>query len=139
MQQAIEKVNGNGYSFMKQNEEEDPKPQELLIKNAIFVRHEGALVKVKFADILWLKADGNYTTLVCRKGVFSIRNILKNFESELPTNDFMRIHKSYVVRIDEIESITTREVDVSGDLVPVGRTYYHALINGIQKLGIAGE
>jgi DNA-binding LytR/AlgR family response regulator len=142
MEQVVGKVNLNGYSAPKQKEEDKEKVstnQELLIKDAIFVRHEGSLVKVKFTDILWLKADGNYTTLVCRKGVFSIRNILKNFESELPSKDFMRIHKSYVVRIDEIESISSKEVDVSGDLVPVGRTYYHALINGIQKLGLSGE
>ncbi|MDG1275787.1 MAG: LytTR family DNA-binding domain-containing protein [Algoriphagus sp.] len=142
MEQLVGKININGYSTSKQKEEEKVKMsnnQELLIKDAIFVRHEGSLVKVKFKDILWLKADGNYTTLVCRKGVFSIRNILKNFESELPSKDFMRIHKSYVVRIDEIESISSKEVDVSGDLVPVGRTYYHVLINGIQKLGLTGE
>ena len=142
MEQIIGKVHLNGYSTSKQKEEEKGEVsncQELLIKDAIFVRHEGSLIKVKFVDILWLKADGNYTTLVCRKGVFSIRNILKNFESELPSKDFMRIHKSYVVRIDEIESISSKELNVSGDLVPVGRTYYHALINGIQKLGLTGE
>ncbi len=140
MPKVSEKTNGKDLSLAEeQGTRKEAKDQELLIKDAIFVRHEGALIKVKFADILWLKADGNYTTLVCRKGVFSIRNILKNFENELPTGDFMRIHKSYLVRIDEIESISSREVEVSGDLVPVGRTYYHTLINGIQKLGLAGE
>lgn len=106
----------------------------LLIPNAIFIRHAGALIKLKYEDILWLKGDGNYTTVVTRKNVYSVRNILKDFENTLPQNEFLRIHKSYMVRIDEIAEITIREVKVGGDLVPVGRTYYQSLIGGIQKI-----
>ena len=123
--------NGNGHSTNL----EDDLESELLIKDAIFVRSKGSLVKVKFEDILWMKGDGNYTTLVTRTSVYSLRNILKDFESVLPLDDFMRIHKSYIIQIAEIETINTKEVKVGIDLVPVGRTYYPLLINGIQKLG----
>lgn len=109
--------------------------ENLLIRDAVFLRHDGNLMKVKYDDILWLKGDGNYTTVVTRKSVFSVRNILKDFESVLPLDRFFRIHKSYIIQIAEIEAINTREVKVGTDLVPVGRTYYHDLINGIQKLG----
>jgi DNA-binding LytR/AlgR family response regulator len=141
MRELLSKVNSSSNVLQKSQVSEVKKVEnsELLIKDAIFVRYAGSLVKVKFTDILWLKADGNYTTLVSRKAVFSVRNILKNFEDELPAGDFMRIHKSYLVRIDEIESINTKDLKVAGDLVPVGRTYYQALINGIQKLGMSGD
>ncbi|EIM78556.1 two-component response transcriptional regulator [Nitritalea halalkaliphila LW7] len=126
------KSNGNGQDTLEKKE-----PQ-LLIKDALFVRNKGNLVKVKFVDILWMKGDGNYTTLVTRTGVFSLRNILKEFEAMLPERDFMRIHKSYIVRIDEIQTINPREVTVGEDVVPVGRTYYQGLLNGINKLGASG-
>ncbi|MCR9017493.1 LytR/AlgR family response regulator transcription factor [Aquiflexum gelatinilyticum] len=109
-----------------------------LIKDGIFIRNKGNLVKVKWTDILWLKGDGNYTTLVTRTQVFSLRNILKEFESVLPIQEFFRIHKSYIVRLDEIKSINPREVMIGNDSVPVGRTYFQDLINGIKKLGSAG-
>ncbi len=141
MQERVEtsKVKpSNSQSFqLKVNEESND--DTLLIKNAIFIRHAGSLVKVKYSDILWLKADGNYTTLFARKAVYSVRNILKNLEDILPAHEFMRIHKSYIVRIDEIESINSKDLKVAGDLIPVGRTYYHVLIDGIQKLGMAGD
>ena len=121
--------NGNGHKKVQQPEE------KLLIRDAVFVRHDGNLVKLKYDDILWLKGDGNYTTLVTRTSVFSVRNILKDFETVLPADRFMRIHKSYIVQVSEINTINTREVKVGTDLVPVGRTYYHDLLNGIQKLG----
>ncbi len=131
----LKKTNGNGKSE-KKNLLQDPK---LLVKDAVFVRHEGSLVKVKFDDILWLKGDGNYTTLITKKAVFSIRNILKDFESVLPTNQFLRIHKSYIVQVSEILSINTKEVMVGTDLVPVGRTFYHQLLSGIRKIGSLGD
>ncbi|MCH6235649.1 LytR/AlgR family response regulator transcription factor [Cognataquiflexum rubidum] len=112
--------------------------ESFLIKDGVFIRNKGNLVKVKWTDILWLKGDGNYTTLVTRTQVFSLRNILKEFESVLPNEEFFRIHKSYIVRLDEIKSINPREVVIGNDSVPVGRTYFQDLINGIKKLGSGG-
>jgi DNA-binding LytR/AlgR family response regulator len=112
--------------------------ESFLIKDGLFIRNKGNLVKVKWIDILWLKGDGNYSTLVTRTQVFSLRNILKEFESVLPVDEFFRIHKSYIVRLDEIISINPREVIIGNDTVPVGRTYFQDLINGIKKLGSSG-
>ena len=126
------KKNSNGAS---KHDAALEKESNLLIRDAIFVRHDGSLVKVKFQDVLWLKGDGNYTTLVARDFVISVRNILKDFEEALPQKEFMRIHKSYIVRLDELISINPREVKVGEDLVPVGRSYYQNLIDGIKKLG----
>jgi len=131
----LKKTNGNGKSD-KKILFQDPK---LLVKDAVFVRHEGSLVKVKFDDVLWLKGDGNYTTLITKTAVFSVRNILKDFEAVLPPNQFLRIHKSYIVQVSEILSINTKEVKVGNDLVPVGRTFYHQLLSGIRKLGSLGD
>ncbi|WP_040400608.1 LytR/AlgR family response regulator transcription factor [Cecembia lonarensis] len=124
------KSNGNSNGNGTLNHE-----SKLLIKDALFVRNKGNLVKVKFKDIIWMKGDGNYTTLVTRDNVYSLRNILKEFETVLPQDDFIRIHKSYIVRLDEITTINPREVTVGKDTVPVGRTYFQNLINGINKLG----
>ncbi len=128
-----EKSNGNS------NANRTLKDNPLLIDDALFVRHKGSLVKVKFSDIMWLKGDGNYTTLVTRDNVYSLRNILKEFESVLPELDFIRIHKSYIIRLNEVLTINPREVIVGKDTVPVGRTYYQNLLNGIIKLGSGGN
>ena len=123
--------NNNGNGTLKDN--------NLLIKDALFVRNKGNLVKVKFSDIMWMIGDGNYTTLVTLDNVYSLRNILKEFETVLPEMDFIRIHKSYIVRLEEIMTINPREVTVGKDTVPVGRTYYQNLLNGINKLGSGGN
>jgi len=129
------KINGMG---APENEIENKNNETLLIKDSLFVRDKGSLARVKFSDILWLKGDGNYTTLVTRNKVYSLRNILKEFESVLPEEDFLRIHKSYIVKVDEINTISPKEVTIVDEKVPVGRTYYQKLINGIYKLGSGG-
>jgi DNA-binding LytR/AlgR family response regulator len=85
-----------------------------------------------------LKGDGNYTTLVTSSRSYSLRNILKDFEEVLPSKYFLRIHKSFIVNIHEINTISSKEVTVGQEKVPVGRTYYPILINSIQKLGSSG-
>ncbi|WP_375586446.1 LytR/AlgR family response regulator transcription factor [Cyclobacterium xiamenense] len=112
--------------------------KEILIKDAIFIRDKGCLTKVAYSDIVYLKGDGNYTTLITKEKSFSLRNILKEFEEMLPTRLFLRIHKSYIVNLNDIKTISPKEVTVLKDKVPVGRTYYQTLINGIQKLGSNG-
>jgi len=129
------KIEGNG---TPESNNANKSNETLLIKDALFVRDKGSLARVRFADILWLKGDGNYTTLVTRNKVYSLRNILKEFESVLPEEDFIRIHKSYIVRVDEINTISPKEVTIVDEKVPVGRTYYQKLINGIYKLGSGG-
>ena len=137
MKELLEVIKINGMGTGDQNSSfQDSK---LLVKDAVFVRYEGSLVKVKFDDILCLKGDGNYTTLITKKSVFSVRNILKDFEAVLPATQFLRIHKSYIVQVSEILSITTKEVKVGDDFVPVGRTFYQQLIGGIKKLGPLGD
>ncbi|MDA1269559.1 MAG: LytTR family DNA-binding domain-containing protein [Bacteroidetes bacterium] len=131
----LKKTNGIG-KVVNENLFQNPK---LLIEDAVFVRHEGSLVKVRFEDILWLKGDGNYTTIIAKKAVFSVRNILKDFEYVLPENQFLRIHKSYIVQVSEILSISNKEVKVGNDLLPIGRTFYHQLLSGIKKLGSIGD
>ncbi|MFC3414109.1 LytR/AlgR family response regulator transcription factor [Algoriphagus hitonicola] len=134
MNELIESArrNGNG---MAEKPISLQKPSDLLIRDSIFVRHDGSLVKVKYQEILWLKGNGNYTTLVTKDFELSIRNILKEFEEALPNHEFMRIHKSYIVRLEEILAINTRELRVGDEFIPIGRTYYQKLIEGIQKLG----
>lgn len=128
------KKNRNGHHGKDAIEQTKP----LLISNGLFIRHKGNLIKIKWSDILWLKGDGNYTTMVTRQQVYSLRNILKEFESILPEKEFFRIHKSYIVRLDEIISINPREILVGTDTVPVGRSYFQELLQGIKKLGTNG-
>ncbi|GAA4357904.1 hypothetical protein GCM10023185_22940 [Hymenobacter saemangeumensis] len=103
---------------------------------SLFVRDHKQLVKVAFADLCWLEADGNYTTLHTRSGQrYTAVASLKQVEEHLPPADFLRIHKSYLVALAHITAVDGQAVTVAGQSVPVGRTYQSALMSRLNLLG----
>ncbi|MEX2511664.1 MAG: LytTR family DNA-binding domain-containing protein [Cyclobacteriaceae bacterium] len=133
------KIKDNGIeNFSNGGGGEVERINNILIKDAIFIRDKGCLKKIHFSNIIYLKGDGNYTNLLTRDRAYSLRNILKEFEDLLPDDLFIRIHKSFIVNLNEINTISPKEITVLNEKVPVGRTYYQHLINGIQKLGNNG-
>jgi len=59
---------------------------------------------------------------------------MKALEEKLPANEFIRVHRSFIVRKDKIESITEDEIIIGNKKIPVGRTYKKELANKIKLL-----
>lgn len=94
----------------------------------LFIRDKGGLLKIKFSDILYLEADGNYTTIHLATNKYTLRSTLKNAEDQLPTDRFFRIHKSYIINLQEITKIDSSAVVVGKSLLPIGRVYQEPLM-----------
>jgi len=94
----------------------------------LFIRDKGGLLKIKFSDILFLEADGNYTTIHLAANKYTLRSTLKNAEEQLPTDRFFRIHKSYIINLQEITKIDSSAVVVGKSLLPIGRVYQEPLM-----------
>jgi DNA-binding LytR/AlgR family response regulator len=102
---------------------------------SLFVRDRKQLVRVDFADLCWLEADGNYTTLRTRSGVrYTAVAALKQVEERLPATEFLRIHKSYIVALCQITALDGQAVTVAGQSIPVGRAYQPALLGRLNLL-----
>lgn len=98
------------------------------INDHLFIRDKGGLLKIKFSDILYLEADGNYTTIHLAANKYTLRSTLKNAEDQLPTDRFFRIHKSYIINLQEITKIDSSAVVVGKNLLPIGRVYQEPLM-----------
>lgn len=94
----------------------------------LFIRDKGGLLKVRFSDILFLEADGNYTTIQLANAKYTLRSTLKNAEEQLPTERFFRIHKSYIINLQEITKIDSSIVVVGKTPLPIGRAYQELLM-----------
>ncbi|MCU0458574.1 MAG: response regulator [Bacteroidales bacterium] len=98
-------------------------PNEVL-NDCIFIRKDYLLVKIKFNDLLWIKAEGNYLELFCNSGKkHLIRSTLKDFLNKLPGSVFLQIHKSYVVNIKHIEAIEYSHIIIGNEKLPIGRLF----------------
>ena len=94
-----------------------------------FVNVDYSLVKVLFADIVWIEGSGDYVKIHLKSTPkpLLVRTSAKTLESELPADKFLRIHKSYIVAVASITAIRKNSVFI-GDLeLPVGETYRDTL------------
>jgi two-component system, LytTR family, response regulator len=106
------------------------KEDEMVFKgNFIFVKSDAVLVKLDIRDILWVEALADYVAIVTPNKKHVCHSTMKAIESKLPSNQFARIHRSYIVRLDRIDAIEDNSVSVEGKLIPVGGTYRDGLMN----------
>ncbi len=94
-----------------------------------FVNADYSLVKVMFADIIWIEGSGDYVKIHLKSAPkpLLVRTSAKTLESELPVEKFLRIHKSYIIAVASITAIRKNSVFISELELPVGETYRDAL------------
>lgn len=94
-----------------------------------FVNSDYSLVKVVFADIVWIEGSGDYQKIHLKSAArpLLVRTNAKTLESELPGDKFLRIHKSYIIAIAAITAIRKNSVFIGELELPVGDTYRETL------------
>jgi len=105
--------------------------------NFIFVKSEYKLIKIQLADILYLSGLRDYTQIFMKGKVSPLTTLqnLKDFESRLPANDFIRVHRSYIVAISQVETISRNEITIGNNTLPIGHAYRPMLDEMIGKNG----
>ena len=94
----------------------------------IFVKVEERFIKLDVKTILWVEALGNYVVIQTLKDRYVIHTTMKGMEEKLPREAFIRVHRSFLVRIDRIEEMDEHVVVVQKKVIPVGRSYKKNLI-----------
>ncbi len=102
--------------------------------NTIFIKDGNSLIKLKIDEIMFIRADDNYSKIYTTTGDYVISTTLKLVENELPSNKFIRIHRSYLVNIYYIEIIKNSYVKIGKHNMPIGRSYQKELFNKISKI-----
>jgi DNA-binding LytR/AlgR family response regulator len=96
-----------------------------------FIKCGSKYEKIHFADILYVQGTQNYVTIYTKKGKYLTLLYLKNLEENLDSRSFIRVHKSYIVSIDQIESIEANEILIGTHRVPISRNYRDQVIERV--------
>jgi two-component system LytT family response regulator len=104
--------------------------------NFIFVKTENRLQKVAFSEILYIEGQGDYLKIVTTSARIMTLQNFKKFEATLPPENFIRVHKSYLVALNKIESITRNRIKIGNTLIPVSDSYKNAFYEAISKKGL---
>lgn len=111
--------------------------QKESVKDFIFIKTDGKnnFEKVYTCDIIYIESLKNYVSIHLVDKQIITYSTLKHFENELPKNNFIKIHKSYIVSLEHIVKTDSLSVYVSnGNNLPIGDTYKKAFFETINKL-----
>ncbi len=94
-------------------------------KDSIFVRADYRLNKVNFADIYFVEALKDYVVINTSDNIYTTHTTMKEMMRILPPKDFVRVHRSFIVRMDKIFSIKYPDLVIEGKMkvVPIGGLY----------------
>lgn len=100
------------------------------VATSIFVKSDGKIIKISFADIQYVEAYGNYIKIFTDTMTLT-PHTLSNFLAKLPAN-FLRIHKSYVINFNQLTLIDGNQVVLQNNVkVPIGKSYRKAVLERI--------
>jgi two-component system, LytTR family, response regulator len=92
-------------------------------KDFMFLNVQKKKVKIMFADIVYIESQREYIRIVTTKNEFISKMSTHEVEAFLPANRFRRVHRSFIISLNKIESYTSEIIEVNGVSIPIGRGY----------------
>lgn len=102
----------------------------------IFVKSNSRLVKLNTRDIYYIEALKDYVVLNTRDARYTIHSTMKEIQTKLGSKNFIRVHRSFIVRLDKIDSIEYPNLFLEQDkkMIPIGGSYRDELNNRIKMM-----
>jgi len=98
-----------------------------------FVKTETRMEKVRYIDVLYIEGMGDYWRIITPgKRIMTLLNY-KKLEEMLPPRQFIRVHKSFIVAVDKIDSIERNRIKIADRLIPVSETFRKTFFDFIEK------
>lgn len=110
---------------------EEPVP---FVAGNFFIKDKKRLIKVRAEDIFWVKAEGAYSQLVAKTQTYFLSSNLGTLEEKLRGHYFIRVHRSYLVNFQHIDSIEEDVLSIGEDRIPMGKNYKEEFYRRLQQL-----
>jgi len=89
----------------------------------IFLKVDKKLMKIKLNDILFIESLKDYIKVITTAGDYLVHKSMTSISEELPSENFLRIHRSFTIAINKIKSIEGNSVEIANRRIPIGRNY----------------
>jgi DNA-binding LytR/AlgR family response regulator len=109
-------------SKIEENVDQVKVPGEMK-ENVMFLKVNSCLVKVNVKDIFMVEALADYVHIHTNAKRYTIHSTMKGMEQKLSQKEFVRVHKSYIVRIDRISEIEKDSLAIEKHIIPIGNTH----------------
>jgi two-component system, LytTR family, response regulator len=109
----------------------DPIQKKIEIESSdyFFVRSDRKMVKICFGDIFYVESLSDYVKIHMTDKIVVTRETITNIEAKLPQNDFLRVHRSFIVSIAHIVSFSNEDMFIQNKEIPISRSYKNQVMN----------
>lgn len=112
---------------------EDVPMSNSILKDSIFVKKQHLYYRIQFGDIQFIKADNVYLEVNTVDKKFLVRSPLKDYLEKLPKTKFYRAHKSYIVNVDHIDAINSKDIMINNTLIPISKDFKEFIISAMNS------
>lgn len=107
--------------------------ENLIVKDALFVKHKQRFIRINFDEITYLKSDNVYIDIFLVNGKSHVvRGALNDYISKL-SDHFIRCHRSYIINLQHLTSVNHISVQLSEIDIPIGKMHRDNLLNRLNK------
>ena len=99
----------------------------------LYLRADRKMVKILFDEILFIESLKDYIKIVTIHKTIVSRQSISSLENMLPKDTFLRIHRSYIISINKIDSFNGETIDIAKNELPIGRLFKHDVSNQLSK------
>ncbi len=136
LQRAIEltisrMANRHGDTNKDKISEED---STYILSDRIFVRHKERMIKLFLKDILYIEAERSYCRIHTQETEYLLSIPLREIEAKLQVDYFLRIHRSYIINLRQVDEVADTHIVVAQKAIPVGKSYKEELLRRIQLI-----
>ena len=102
--------------------------------NFMFVRSDRRMLKISFNEIIYVESYSDYIKIHLEdKSTVVTRETISAVEAKLPKREFIRIHRSYIIAINFIDSFTNEQIVISGQSLPISRSYKKEVLDTLEQ------
>jgi len=97
----------------------------------IYIKENKKIHKIFLSDINYIESMKEYIKIHTSSGRYITKTSISNFDTKLPQDNFIRVHKSYIISISKIKSFTSTTIELENMEIPISRTYKNAVMNAL--------
>ncbi len=130
---STEKTISNGEGNFDENSNNNI-VSDTILNDRIFVRHNEKMLKIDIKDIYYIEADRNYCRIFSQGREYLLVMTLKNIDEKLPQNHFLRIHRSYIINLSQIDEVAGTHVVIAKKAIPMSKAMRTELLKRLQTI-----
>jgi len=119
-------------TFSASNIQEIVPSKNNTISKRIFIRSNKKYIQIEIDAILFIEASGNYTKVITKLEIITVREKISSVLDVLPKEDFLQVHKSFAVAPKYIKSIEGNRIFISDHIIPIGKFFRTNIVQLLQ-------